>query len=288
MKNTPQFLVGVLLFISSSAFAKSGVVLFMSDFGLLDDAVPICKGVMHEIAPEVKVIDVTHQIVPYNIRQAAVYLANMTPYYAPGTVFVTVVDPGVGSERRSVVAKSKKGHYFVGPDNGLLTFIQDQDGIEELREITNQAWFRKGTMSVTFHGKDVYTPVAAYLARGEDFKDVGPVVQNPVRLKVTPPNGGLGEVMMLDGPYGNLITNLTAADLKKLGYTFGDTAKVRVGKKKIDVRVSRMFSDVPVGKPLLYLDWHDRVCFAVNQGSFAKSYKADEGTAVELSAKGAK
>lgn len=274
------------------AAAPSNAVLFMSDFGLLDDAVPICKGTMLEVNPTLRIVDVTHQITPFAIADAARYLANMTPYFPAGTVFVTVVDPGVGSERKLTVAKSKRGHYFVGPDNGLNTFVEDQDGIEEVREITNSEWIRKGKTSATFHGKDVFSPVGARIARGDDWTKVGPVLKTAVRLKVAPVsesgNGITGQVIATDGAYGNLITNVMTDQLKKLGYELGDPIKVRFGKKTVVVTLARVFDDVAVNKPLLYLDWHDRVCFAVNQGNFSNTYKVKPSTALFLPRKGKK
>ncbi len=265
----------------------SHLVVFMSDFGLLDDAVPICKGVMVDVDPAIRIIDSTHQVIPFSINDGAIYLANMAPYFPPGTAFVTVVDPGVGSERRSVVAKSKKGHYYVGPDNGLLTYVQDQYGIEEVREIKNTAWMRLGKLSNTFHGKDVYSPVGAHLAKGDPFEGVGPVYNSPlVRLKVkqvsVQQNKVEGQVIATDGPYGNLITNVMVKDVEALGFKVGDTIPVKVGNKSLKLPLARIFGDVGLGKSLFYFDWHDRLCLAVNQGNFSKQYQIQPGAKLEI------
>src|SRR5215472_5598600 len=202
-------------------------IVFMTDFGLLDDSVAICKAVMLRLDPTLRIMDITHQVTPYSIPEGARFLAGTTPYYGPGTVFVAVIDPGVGSGRKAIVAKSKLGQYFVVPDNGLLTIVEDQDGIVEAREITNPDWMTGSRLSSTFHGRDIFSPVGAHLARGDDWTEVGPVVPKLVRLYLTAArmeNGVLnGEIIATDGPFGNLITNIDAELFAKLGYGIGDT-----------------------------------------------------------------
>ena len=134
----------------------------MTDFGTDNDAVPICKGVMLSIDPDIRIVDLTHQVTPYSILEGARFLSGTTPYYPPGTVFEVVVDPGVGSFRKAVVVRSKRGQYFVLPDNGLMTLVQDRDGLESAREITNPDWMIGQKLSSTFHGRDIFSP--AWLA----------------------------------------------------------------------------------------------------------------------------
>src|SRR2546428_5699708 len=145
----------------------------MTDFGTVDDSVAICKGVMYSIAPEARIVDLTHQVTPFSILDGARFLYGATPYYPAGTVFVVVVDAGVGSWRKALVVKSKRGQYFVLPDNGLITLVEQRDGLEGLREITNPAWIIAGVRSSTFHGRDIFSPVAAHLARGDDWTEAG-------------------------------------------------------------------------------------------------------------------
>lgn len=262
---------------TTAASQGSQLLVFASDFGTVDDAVAICKGVMLGVAPELRIVDMTHQIRPFAIEDAAHYLVNVTPYYPPGTVFVTVVDPGVGGERRSIVAKTKRGHYFVNPDNGLLTFIEQRDGLEEVREIKNAQWMREGKISNTFHGKDIYSPVGAHLARGDDWTKVGPVFSGITRLDIKPvavtDKGATGRIFALDGPFGNLISNVYDEQVASLGYVVGDVIPLRIGKRQATAKFGRIFSDVPVGKAVLYLDWHGRVSLAINQGNFAKKFQ---------------
>jgi S-adenosylmethionine hydrolase len=258
--------------------ANPPTIVFMTDFGIVDDSVAICRGVMYEIEPRLRIVDLTHQVTPYAITDGARFLYGASPYYPAGTVFVVVIDPGVGSNRKAIVAKSKRGHYFVLPDNGLLTMVADRDGIDGVREITNSRWMIGPALSSTFHGRDIFSPVGAHLAHGEDWTQVGPEVpaDGLVRLKLQPAklgDGGLsGEVIATDGPYGNLITNISAEEFKKLGYGHGERIGIVLGNRKFTLPFVRTFSDVPIGKPLLYIDSRGRLSFAVNQRSFAATY----------------
>lgn len=258
-------------------------IVFMTDFGLADDSVAICRGVMYSILPSVRIVDLTHDVTPFSILDGARFLFGATPYYPAGTVFVAVIDPGVGSARKAIVARSKRGQYFVLPDNGLLTFIEQRDGITAAREITNPQWMfgsktTGGKLSSTFHGRDIFSPVAAHLARGDNWTAVGPEVPvaNLVRLDVlaaTLNDRGLtGEVIATDGPYGNLVTNIGAEQFNQLGYKLGQQITVRLGDKEAKLTMARTFSDVPVNQPLLYIDSRGHLALAVNQGSFAATY----------------
>lgn len=136
--------------------ASRPVIVFMTDFGTANDAVAICKAVIIAIVPDVRIMDITHQVSPFSIAEGARYLAGVTPYYPSGTVFLVVVDPGVGTSRKAVVVKSKKGQLFVLPDNGLITPVADRDSVEGAREITNPAWMIGDKVSSTFHGRDIF------------------------------------------------------------------------------------------------------------------------------------
>jgi len=164
--------------------APTKVIGFMTDFDVKDDAVGICKAVMESVAPGVRIIDITHQSEPYNIAMGARFLAGSAPYFPKNAVFVVVIDAGVGSTRKAIVAKSRVGQFFVLPDNGLLTLIQDRDGIVEAHEITNPAWMIGSGISSTFHGRDIFSPAGAHLARGDDWTQAGPAldVSKLVRL----------------------------------------------------------------------------------------------------------
>ena len=167
-------LAGVLPQTAHAETKPKPLIVFMTDFGALDDAVAICKGVIKGIAPDAEIIDLTHEVTPFSISEGARLLSRTSQYYPRGTIFLTVIDPGVGTSRRSIVVETKRGQYFVLPDNGLVTQVVDRDGIAGIREITNPNWLLAGSSSSTFHGRDVYSPVAAHLAHGEDWTQVGP------------------------------------------------------------------------------------------------------------------
>jgi S-adenosylmethionine hydrolase len=253
-------------------------IVFMTDFGVVDDSVAICRGVMYGIMPDVRIVDLTHQVTPYSIFDGARFLFGATPYYPAGTVFVVVVDPTVGSSRKAIVAHSKKGQYFVLPDNGVITLVEQRDGIDAVREITNPDWMIGGKLSSTFHGRDIFSPVGAHLARGDDWTTVGP--EMPVRdlvqldLKVARiDNRGLDAmVIATDGPFGNLVTNVDGMDFLELGYQRGQDVIVKIGDKNLKMKFVKTFSDVPVGDPLLYIDSRGHLALAINQKSFAATY----------------
>ena len=272
----------------ASAAGTPPTVVFMTDFGVLDDSVPICKGVMYSIAPDLRIVDLTHQVTPYSILDGARFLYGASPYYPEGTVFVAVVDPGVGSTRKAVVVKSKRGQYFVLPDNGLITLVADRDGIEAAREITNRNWMIGSALSSTFHGRDIFSPVGAHLARGEDWTQVGRELDADklVRLNLAPvkldERGLHGEVIATDGPFGNLATNIDGDEFMKLGYRHGDTVHVSMGSTSLDLPFVRTFSDVPLNRPLLYIDSRGRVGLAVNQGRFAATYRIGPPVGIDV------
>jgi S-adenosylmethionine hydrolase len=253
-------------------------IVLMTDFGTVDDSVAICKGVMYSIDPEVRIVDLTQQVTPFSILDGARFLYGASPYYPAGTVFVVVIDPGVGSTRKAIVVKSKRGQYFVLPDNGLMTLVQDRDGIEGVRDITNRDWMIGAALSSTFHGRDIFSPVGAHLARGDDWAGVGPELDASklVRLDIAPAkldeHGLSAEVIATDGPFGNLVTNISGEDFLKLGYARGQMAHVAIGNREMDLPFVRTFSDVPLNQPLLYIDSRGHLALAVNQGNFAAAY----------------
>src|ERR1700737_1075824 len=286
MRRTLLFLIFLLALLggaggissAQSASTAPPTVVFMTDFGAVDDSVALCKGVMYSIAPELRIVDLTHQVTPFSILDGARFLYGASPYFPAGTVFVAVIDPGVGSTRKAVVVKSKRGQYFVLPDNGLMTLVQNRDGIEGAREIPNRDWRFGAALSSTFHGRDIFSPGGAPLAHGGEWTQVGPevAVNQLVRLDLQPPRlderGLSGEVIATDGPYGNLVTNLSGEDFLRLDYGRGQVVHLSIGNTELNVPFVRTFSDVALNKPLLYIDSRGHVGLAVNQGSFAATY----------------
>ncbi len=264
-------------------------IVFMTDFGTANDAVAICKAVMLQIAPDARIMDITQQVTPFSIEEGARFLYGVTPYYPANTVFVVVVDPTVGTSRKAVIVKSKKGQYFVLPDNGLISPVADRDGIEGAREITNTNWMIGDKISSTFHGRDIFSPTGAHLALGEDWTQAGPVVDNLVKLQpktaTVAANGITGEVIGLDDPFGSLITDVQGSDFKNLGYAYGDKVTLKIDQKNYTFPFHKTFGDVPVGQPLVYIDSRGRVGIAVNQGDFSKVYKVSPPVPVFIPAK---
>ena len=276
---------------SSERTGARPVLVFMTDFGIANDAVAICKAVMLGIAPDVRIMDISHQVTPFSIEEGSRFLAGVTPYYPAGTIFVGVIDPGVGTNRKAVVVKSKKGQYFVVPDNGLVSPVIDRDGLESAREITNTSWMIGDAISSTFHGRDIFSPVGAHLAAGWDYTLIGPEVQQLVRLTpkiATVSEKGIeGEVIGLDDPFGSLITDISGEDFKNLGYKVGDRVTLQLNKKPFTAPYTKTFMDVPVGDPLLYVDSRGRVGLALNQRNFTLVNKITPPAPIFIPKKGA-
>jgi hypothetical protein len=188
------------------------------------------------------------------------------------------------------VVKTKKGQYFVVPDNGLITPIVDRDGLDSAREITNTNWMIGQAISSTFHGRDIFSPVGAHLAAGWDYTMVGPVVDQLVRLTPKIPTvtdkAIDGDVVGLDDPFGSLITDISKDQFEKLGYKLGDKITVLLNKKPFTLPYARTFMNVPVGDPLLFIDSRGRVSLAVNQGNFSTVYKITPPGKISIPKKG--
>jgi S-adenosylmethionine hydrolase len=280
-----------LIALAASAQTPLRTIGFMTDFDVKDDAVGICKAVMEGVAPGVRIIDITQQVTPFDVEEGARFLAGSAPYFAKDAVFVVVVDPGVGSKRKAIIAQSKVGQFFVLPDNGLLTLVADRDGIVAAREITNPAWMIGAALSSTFHGRDIFSPAGAHLARGDDWTTAGPAldVSKLVRLDIrsaTIDAAGLhGKVLGVDGPFGNLVLNVPAETFARLGYALGEAVPVTLGGSPYRFTFVKTFSDVAVGAPLFYIDSRGRLSLGINQRNFAETYKIAPGTELLIPAK---
>src|SRR6266849_5753897 len=274
----------------TQASSPRPTIVFMTDFGTANDAVGICRAVIYGIAPEVRLTDITHQVTPYSFEEASRFLFGVTPYYPVGTIFLVVVDPGVGTSRKAIAVKSKKCQYFILPDNGLITPVLDRDGLDSAREITNTQWMIQAPVSSTFHGRDIFSPSAAHLAAGWDFNLIGPVVPQLVRLSPktsTSTDKGIGgDIIGLDDPYGSLITDITGEEFKQLGYNLGDKIIVEINKKAVSVPYVRTFMDVPVGESLLYVDSRGRVGIAISQGNYARKFNINPPGTIFIPRKG--
>ena len=266
------------------------LLVLQSDFGLVDGAVSAMIGVALQEEPTLVIHHLTHDITPYNIFEGSYRLFQTVEYWPEGTTFVSVVDPGVGSSRKSVVALPQKNQYIVTPDNGTLSYIKKHVGIKAVREISEVKNRRDNTeLSYTFHGRDVYAFTGAKLASGHiSFEDVGPelsvdaIVELPVVETVLEDNLVRGAVDILDVRFGSLWTSITREEFYSLEPQFGDRYEVTIFNNDMlvyqnQVTYGKSFADVRIGQPLIYINSLYRVGLAINQGSFAKAYNVGVG-----------
>lgn len=271
--------------------ALAPLVLF-TDFGTSERFVASMKGVAVTVDRRLQIFDLTHDIEPQNIFQASFVLNGTIEYWPEGTVFVSVIDPGVGTARKSVVAKTGTGHYIVTPDNGTLTFIADTHNIVAMREIDETLNRRPGSEDLhTFHGRDVYTYTGARLAAGViSFEGVGPKLPaKPKRFAYATPevsDDGVitGQLINIERPFGNIVTNIPKALMESQGLEDADN-------KQLEVRITRgtkvmfegsmpyanSFGFVSIDEPLVYADSQETIGLAVRNGNFAKKYAVESG-----------
>lgn len=285
------FCFGIVLFLASCTERKpaTSVLVLQTDFGLKDGAVSAMKGVAISVEPSLKIFDLTHEIPAYNIWEAAYRLDQTAIYWPAGTVFVSVVDPGVGTSRKSVVLKTKSGHYFIGPDNGSFTLISQSLGIESIREIDSSKNRRQGSSkSYTFHGRDLYAFTGARLAAGKiSYEEIGPalpnsVIQLPYQIPAITNQTIKGTIPILDVQYGNLWTNIPDSMVFKNDLNYGDSLLLKIFHHDSAVYegkifLARTFGEVPEGKPLAYINSLMNFSVAINQGSFSETFKIGSG-----------
>lgn len=269
---------------------QNNLLVLQSDFGLVDGAVSAMVGVALEESPTLKIHHLTHDITPYNIFEGSYRLFQTVNYWPEGTTFVSVVDPGVGSKRKSVVAKTVQNQYIVTPNNGTLSFIKKHVGILAIREISEVENRRKNTEhSYTFHGRDVYAYTGAKLASGHiTFEEVGPelsideIVEIPVAETTIGNDFVSGAMDILDVRFGSLWTSITREEFYTLSPEFGNRFEVTIYNNDMlvyqnQVTYGKSFADVRIGQPILYINSLYRVGLAINQGSFAKAYNVGVG-----------
>lgn len=288
MKKTLATLFLLTCLGSSSAYADNALIL-QTDFSLKDGAVSAMKGVAFGVDHNLKIFDLTHEIPPYNIWEGAYRLYQTASYWPQGSVFVSVVDPGVGTDRKSVVLKTKSGQYFVSPDNGTLTLVAQTLGIDSVREIDEKANRLKGSeKSYTFHGRDVYAYTGARLASGAiTFEQVGPELPAKVvelsyqKAKVT--KGEVkGNIPILDIQYGNVWSNISDELLNQAEIKLNDTLCVTISEGSQQKYAGKMpyvasFGDVPEGQPMVYLNSLLNVSVALNMDNFAQKHQVASG-----------
>ena len=267
------------------------LLVFQTDFGLDDGAISAMEGVAFGVSQKLNIRHLTHNIPQYNIFDASYRLYQAINYWPPETTFVSVVDPGVGSARKSVVARTKNDYYILTPDNGTLTHIDKFVGIEEVREIeerTNR--LKNSELSYTFHGRDVYAYTGARLASDTiSFEEVGPLmdVRDIVRLELFGcrkiDNGVMGQIDILDVRFGSLWTSIPYEEFHNCGFEFGDDILVEIFHNDVlvysnKINYGKSFADVAVNEPLIYMNSAYHMAVAINQGSFSKVYGIGVGS----------
>jgi len=265
-------------------------LVIMSDFGLADGAVSAMYGVAYSVCEQLSISSLTHEIPQYNAWEASYRLIQTVGYWPKGTVFVSVVDPGVGSTRRSIAVETRAGQYIITPDNGTLTHVKRISGIVAAREIDERVNRLPGSgESYTFHGRDIYAYTGARLAAGIiDFAGVGPevdpasVVELPMDEPVLEEDCIRGDIDVLDVRFGSLWTSIPRELFLKLGVKHGDFVEIKImnGARLVyrnSLIYARSFADAFVGEPLVYVNSLDRMAVAINQGDFARAYNVGTG-----------
>ncbi|HET7128660.1 MAG TPA: SAM-dependent chlorinase/fluorinase [Gaiellaceae bacterium] len=248
------------------------VVTFLTDFGLQDDFVGTCHGVMARIAPDARVIDVTHGIEPQAVLQGAIVLRNTVPYLPVG-VHLAVVDPGVGSTRRAIAVRTRDGRSFVGPDNGLLMLAADAAGAAAAHELTDPR-YQLSDVSHTFHARDIFAPAAAHLAAGVDIAELGPAVDpsDLVRIDVPEPVVGRTQIsttVLVIDRFGNIATNARREHVAALGVAAGDRVEIRLTLDRYYAVLADTFGDAGPGELILYEDSYGLMTLAISRGDAA-------------------
>jgi len=263
----------------------TGLVAVLTDFGTRGFYVGAMEGAMYTANPRAKITTITHQIEPFNVAEGSYVLTQAAREFPPGTVFLAVVDPGVGTARRCIVAETRDHKVFVAPDNGLLTGVMDELGVAHAYEITNSRLMRRGTVSTTFHGRDILGPAAAHLAGGTRPSDVGPEITDLVRLPVTPAlRHGValvGFVVYVDR-YGNMITNIPDRLIKEMGFGPGTRIRITIRRKPITATFATTYDDVPEGDWVAFINAEKVLEIAMNLRNAAETVGASAGTKVRL------
>ena len=247
-------------------------ITFLSDFGLQDDFVGTCHGVIKRITPEAEIIDVTHGIPPQAVLQGALVLASTLPYMPIG-VHLAVVDPGVGGHRRAIALRDQEGRFFVGPDNGLLLPAAERAGVADAHELVNPVYALE-SISRTFHGRDLFAPAAAHLARGTLIGELGPPIDPEALVRLDLPEPVFAEdvvhatTLYVDS-FGNIVLNLTRDDLDRVGVIPGTRVELDLAGERYFAVVARTFADAPTGDVILYEDSYRNMSIAISSGNAA-------------------
>jgi hypothetical protein len=260
-------------------------ITFLSDFGLKDDFVGTCHGVMKRIAPEAQIIDITHGIPPQAVLQGALVLAN-TIAFMPAGVHLAIVDPGVGGPRRPLVLRDAEERVYVGPDNGLLLPAAGRAGIVAAHELANPEYALE-SISRTFHGRDLFSPAAAHIARGVPVEDLGPPLdpESLVTLDLPEPvrdAGSLVATTLYVDSFGNIVLNLTRGHVEELGVVPGTRVELELAGQHYYAVLARTFADARAGDVILYEDSYRNMSVAISRGSAARMLHVSPGQRIRI------
>lgn len=284
-----SFLPVVILLLLGCRQKQYPAIVLQTDFGTKDGAVSEMKGVIFSTSSRIPVFDLTHEIPPFNIGAASYRLQQTAAYWPTGTVFVSVVDPGVGTARKPVVLKTLTGHYFVSPNNGSLTLVAQKMGIAQVRQIDETVNRRPGSAgSHTFHGRDIFAYVAAKLAAGKiSFEEIGPELpEGIIMLSLRQPvyeNGIInGNIPVIDPQYGNVWTDIDTSVLNRLQINYGDTVEVKITYNDSLVYSGNLpyvqtFGEVAESSALIYMNSLMNIALAINMGNFCEKYRIGSG-----------
>ena len=259
--------------------------MFLSDFGLQDDFVGTCHGVVKSIAPQAEVIDVTHGIPPQAVLQGALVLANTLPYMPVG-VHLAVVDPGVGGHRRALALRDGEGRLYVGPDNGLLLPAAERAGIADAHELANPV-YALPAVSRTFHGRDIFAPAAAHLVNGVALGELGPPIAPDALVRLDLPQPSFGErvvdaTMLYVDSFGNIALNLTRDDVERAGVVPGTRVELELSGERYYAVSARTFTDARSGDVILYEDSYRNMSVAISNGNAAQMLHAAVGRPLRI------
>lgn len=256
------------------------MIAFLTDWSLKSYYVGVAKAVMKRINPDVDIIDITHEIKPFDVRMAAHILLRASKDFPEGTIFVAVVDYGVGTTRSAICMRTKNEQFYVGPDNGIFTYVALNYGIKQVRELDNKS-FHYGS-SYTFHGRDIFAAVAAHLSKGVRFEDIGSVLPNyivlPIKIAQIQADTLIGEIAYFDG-FGNIQTNIPVSYVEKIGWDIDDIIALN---DKFELTYVKAYGDVEKGKGLVHVDSSGFLEIAINQGCAEEFFKLNQGQQIIL------
>jgi S-adenosylmethionine hydrolase len=257
------------------------IIALFTDFGSKDAYVAELKGAIYSVHPEARVVDLLHEVTPFSIQEGAYLLAQSAREFPQGTILVAIVDPGVGSPREPLLLLTKKGKFFIGPNNGLFSLVLEEEGLDRAWVLDKPQYYRKGRVSSTFHGRDIFGPIAAHLARGVSPDSLGSPTRKVEQLSLRAPNlagqAVSGEVLHVDR-FGNVITNIPRGYAPFLQE--GTLLRITLGSRSFSAPLVRSYSELPQGKLGALFNSSDLLELVYNQGPATRLLRAEPGTPV--------